>query len=167
MGTDTNTHIGPYMVVNGNNETKQELMARTCSNKECKINIENKEVESNFCSECGSPIEGKIYKATKNIRPAKLLYEEEEFEDLLSCVNDDYGQKTGFQTFVSNKRSPFDSKERRFGEWQYGEIDLRNINQTEEIDWFKNEYDNIITLFELVFGKGSVEIKWGVIQWFS
>lgn len=167
MGTDTNTHIGPYMVVNGNNEIQQDSIVKTCSNKECNINKENKEVKSNFCSECGSPVDNKTYKSTKNIRPDRMLDNEEEFEDLLSCVNDDYGQKTGYQTFIANKYSPFDNKERRIGSWQYGEIDLRNINQEEEIDWFKNEYKNIITLFELTFGKDSVEIKWGLIQWFS
>lgn len=166
MGTNTHIHIGPYMVVNGNNKIEQELLVKTCSNKECKIHKENQEVKKNFCSECGSPIENKTYNEIKNITSYELLNDNEEFEDLLSCVSDGYKTNYQIQTFISNKHSPF-SKGRKFDDWTYGEIDLSSVNQKEEIDWFKNEFKNIITLFKSTFAGKSVEIKWGLIQWFA
>lgn len=166
MGVDTNTHIGPYIKVKG---TKKETIERniiTCLNKECERHKNNLSAEKNFCSDCGSKIGSLKYKEKISLDPYDLIYDEpyeDEFYDELCHAFDE--KKTHY--FIPNEETPFDKKRGTIDENDNGLVDLTDYNSKEEIEWFKKRYKKIIDVFHKEFGENCLEVRWGIIQWYS
>ncbi len=166
MGSYRNINIGPYMIVTGTKEVEEDKSINTCSNSTCEKHIKNKEMTSAFCSTCGSVVNKKEYKEKEQVYPSEILYNIEEFIDEL-CETSRDCSTTNRQVFIANEKSPFDSKDRKFDSGDYFDLNLMNVNHTEEIEWFKNRFEKIILLLENELGKGSIEFRWGIIQWYN
>lgn len=167
MGVDTNLHIGPYLIVKGEKSEMKKREVWTCTNTDCETHKANKVyvVSQNFCAECGREIGVKQYEEEfKTDAHSLILNKYYELCDELSWT-DPMG--CGGGVFISNHYSPFD-KERSSGDDDNEEItDLTNVNIKAEIDWFNTKYKTILDIFRKEFGEDSVEVRWGIIEWYS
>jgi hypothetical protein len=175
MGVSKNTSIGAYLLVHGVITETIEEAVNTCSNEECGQHQSNRDLKGKgFCSVCGSKVAPKIY--SKEIKKHArsflddLIWDDKFEEDELSWT-DPMG--CGGGVFIPNYASPFE-KERRSNAGKdkildsYDEVtDLTGINSSEEVDWFKEKYSDLIKQFEDNFGKDNVRVGWGVIEWYS
>jgi hypothetical protein len=171
MGVDTNIHIGPYMIVSGELKISVDREIKTCPNEDCEIHKSNISFQpsQNFCLKCGYGTGSKVLQENKEIIPHDLMNGKTidgvkykvDWDDL-AFTDGNYGNgKDG--VIISNHISPFGKRHPE----DVSDVDLTNVKIQDEIDWFKNEFDEDIKTFEKVFGEGSVSIKWGVIQWYS
>lgn len=160
MGTETNVHIGPYLVAKGVKGKIESKTVRTCSNVNCTFRYRNKiKLKGGFCSECGSIVENVTFEIKTETTATDLC---REFGDELTYTSPICGNS---DIFISNITSPYDKI--RFATDDSDIVDLTKVNMQEEINWFKNKFKDILDLIEKEFGKNSTEVLWGVIQWYS
>ena len=164
MGVDTNLSVGPYMIIEGEKEVTITEQIFTCSNGDCEINIKNKNRKGkNNCDQCGSPITNKSFSFVEKKMAKDYFRDADEFKnelcytDSMCCVGN---------IFISYCGSPF---KKIIYDYRYGDdvIDLTDVNIQEEIDWFKEKYKKIIDYITSEYGEKSVDIRYGVIQWYS
>lgn len=166
MGMYVSLYVGPYMVVTGTKDVVTERSVRTCSNNECetyKANKKHSETQK-FCAECGSIVEIKKYSEIEKDYPNWMLSDVEDFEDEL-CETTRDSRKDDKQVFVPNEKIPFQPERHTDGE--HFNMNLLDMSQTEEVEWFKKRYEKIISFFKDELGENSVEFRWGVVQWYS
>jgi hypothetical protein len=174
MGADFK--VGPYMVVKGKVNIERTEDVVTCSNKKCKVHKDKvyfDDEEIKFCSICGSKIETQNLTWSDIIGPDDIFYEDDLVKDVKYSSEkisnriwlvDSYEDKKGIAVFTTEKKMPFETKERRDTE-NYEVIDLTNVNKEEEMKWFKETYKSEIQIFEKIFGEDSVSFHWGVLQY--
>ena len=166
MGTSKNIHIGPYMIVKG---TKAEIIDReilTCSNRYCQSYKDNERYmeKEKFCEKCGHPVETKKYKENCIFDAFDILNDEpynEEFVDEL-CWTDPMCLGEG--VFIQNESSPYSKKRRELDE---GIVNYEDMKQKEEKEWFETRYKKIIDIFKKELGDDSVQIKYGIFEWYN
>jgi len=179
MSVDRNSHIGVFLIVDGEIIETTEECVNTCSNNECNNHKSNKDFTGEkFCSSCGSKVAPKIYKHERKIDAYRfldnLIYEDKFEEDEL-CWTDSMGCGQG--VFIPNYSTPFDlkrkeghSRMKKEGDviHKYDDVtDLTVNHSTDEIFWFKEKYEDLINLFRDNFGKDNVRVGWGVVEWYS
>jgi hypothetical protein len=165
MGVDTNLNIGPYMIATGMKKVECNETITTCSDKKCSMYEHNVRIASKFCASCGAAVKEKTYTQHKVFSAAYIISEKREFEDCLCCTGVFVqGGNNESMIFVPNQRSPFD-KERDLDD--DGAVELTNANAQAEIDWFKETYGKIIEYLHDNLGPDSVEVKWGIVKWYS
>lgn len=170
MGVDINLDIGPYLYVEGEVTDIIETSVRTCSNNKCEIHKNNKVIPKgeDFCSKCGESVKIKkySYEHTTSARGFvdELIFEDDRFIDELRDTDPMCGESN---IFIPNRRTPFDKVRAGKDFVDIAAEDLINVDINAEIKWFKEEYEEIISLVEEKFGKGSAKVGWGVLQWYS
>ena len=168
MGVNTKISVGPYMIARGQKKEIIPVIVRTCSNKECVVYNSNRPhtEEKKFCGTCGFSIENKINEQEWTFSPYDIIMDEpysDEFTDELCHAFESEGK----EYFLPNEKIPFSKGKNSIEEYDQAEIDLTSYSPEKGIEWFKERYKNIIEVFHKEFGPDSVEIKWGIIQWFN
>lgn len=166
MGTSTNIHIGPYMIVTGKKTEKIDREVLTCSNKKCQTYKDNQPYtdKQKFCAECGHPVEIKNYKENYVSDAYDIINDEpydEEFVDEL-CWTDPMGLGDG--VFIQNESSPYSKKRKDIDD---GVVDYEDMKPVEEKEWFEKRYKKIINVFKKELGENSVQIKYGIFEWYN
>lgn len=168
MGVDTNVNLGPFMTVKGKTEIDVEDTVTTCSNEHCETHKSNTEISKKFCGECGAPAIEKKYTYTETVTPRDLFYSEkyeEDFENEL-CWTDPMNCDEESGVFVPNERSPSE-KQLGFSGDEGFILDFSNLDFKKDIIWFNETFKKQIDIFKKEFGDDSVEIKCGMVQWYS
>lgn len=166
MGVDTNINIGPFLKIKGTKKETVECNVVTCLNKECKNHKIDLGEKQKFCSECGGNVGPFKYNQKIVLDPydltAEEAYENEFIDELCHAF-----EENDFHYFIPNQKTPFDNKRGIIEEYDDGLVDLTEYNSKEEIEWFKKKYKKIIDFFHKELGEKCLEVRWGIIQWFS
>lgn len=158
MSVDYNTYVGPYIKVH--NPMKDSIEKyHTCTNKKCR-NFE-KEISSEYCSECGKKI-----KLT-----SRSCYKRIDFDEGEECE--------GRIAEALSEFKPDELKDHQFYIPNIGKIGLHldanytSVNPLEyqkplmEVNHFQMSFSKPISRLKEVFGKNAVFIEWGVLVWQS
>ena len=148
MGSSLNTMIGPYIKVSGEKTKVVVKVKRVCPNSH-KIKGYEK-----YCSQCGSEIKSVEYNETEEVIPSDVVSEHELLYSM--AYSDDI-----LLSFSSppNKISVDDDCV----------IDFCNIQKIkeEQIKWFVEKHKEDILLLNEAFGSDNVDVKFGLIQYWS
>ena len=157
MGSEMSVSIGPYLEVTGTKRVDTPKVRRECP-KHPRIN----QSESKFCKECGELIQNVDYIDTVTLNPKQLLWHAEGIEDEL--FSPDYIGKDSI--FLPNHTVPGKLKIR---DENGGIVELTNATEeiNTQIDWFKTRYAKVIKFLTETFGYTNVQIKWGVVVYWS
>lgn len=164
MGTYTNLHIGPYLVVTGERKIPTTIIVWTCSNKNCEAYKSNRPYNTDkqkFCADCGNPIKEKEY-GGNIIEEARSIPYEDEFENELVYTDPILGN---MEVFIANAYSPFDGDRKKIKNG--GAFEISGINFQEEMNWFTERYSKIIKRIQDEYGMEAAKVKWGVVQYYS
>lgn len=167
MGIDTNIHIGPFMIVKGTITFESEESVETCSNEKCINFVKNKQLAQGFCPKCGSPVAERKYTDSEELDASDLVYHEKyynNFEDKLVWT-DPMGCDNG--VFIPNQNMPSEIDVENFDSENSFAIDLTKTDFDKQINWFSEHYKKQIDILKKEFGEESIEIKCGIVQWFS
>lgn len=163
MGYNTRLYIGPYVLINGCREEEISKSVNTCSNINCEVYKLNQPCteKQKFCIECGSPFKEKKYKDKIKLSASNCLWSNKDFIDELAYTDQMLGESS---VWISNQKLPF--RKSLNGDENF-DLDLTTVNYQKEIDWFKEKYAKIFDYIQSEFGNDSIEIKWGVVKYYS
>lgn len=164
MSWSKETHVGPYLVCGLKNNkliTIKVPLRGTCSNTLCKNY--KKEIQSNYCSECGSKAtEGYEEKSVNSIDVASI--EEEISLSLFFIRHPLWLEKKDINIWVSNRKLKID--EIKFNMSNYVKTDDITgdiIEKHKKI--FAEEYADEIAVIKKHYGEDQVRIEWGVFNY--
>jgi hypothetical protein len=173
MGVDSNVYTGPYMVVKAK-EVEYDNSRYTCINEECSEFNRDVDRSKKFCSKCGKEHGDRKF-TDKHIPRISEAYESEEFkekfgddywfDDMCTCVESASGDRRVYALSVK------DNREHGYGfGWKYygdgtGEVKPEDI--TNELAIAEKEYKDKIEWIRNIDGIVSVEVKWGILTYYS
>ena len=156
MGADQQTTIGPYLEITGKLTTTEIKIKR-----ECPKHRQLKQSELKFCGYCGTGIESVDVPFEKEVYPKNIL-NATDFEDNLFSPN-------GMTSILLPNDSPDDDID--WDAEEGGALNLFSIEMDElkktQIIWFKKTYEDEITLLREKYGHNNVQIRWGVVSYWS
>lgn len=158
MSVDYNTYVGPYVKVH--NPLKDFIEKyHTCTNKKCR-NFE-KEISSEYCSECGKKI-GLLERLCRK----RIDFDEcDEFEGRIAEALPEFkpDELKDYQFYIPNIGKiglHLDAK--------YTSVNpLENQKPLMEVNHFQMSFTKQIARIKKVFGKDAVTIEWGILVWQS
>lgn len=158
MGVDYNAYVGPYIRVHNPPKDSTEKYY-TCVNNKC--GNHEKDVSSEYCSECGKKIE--LLEIPCKERIDFDVYEE--FGDRLAESLSEYrpDEFEDYQFFVPNTGKIGNHVDCR--DTSVKSFDLEKPKM--EINHFTSAFKKEIARIKKVFGKDVVVIEWGVLVWQS
>lgn len=162
MGVDKNISLGPYLVAEGKKIVSVNVSHRACDNDKCKKYRKKASNDEKFCTKCGTEIK-KISFTVDEEQDARDLLDENDFLDELVYTDPMLGESN---IFLANHRSPFDNDGRSQLD-ESGDVDISKLNIAAEIEWFKERYKKVLDVLIENFGEENVQIKWGVVVWYS
>lgn len=159
MGSHMQVVLGPYLQVKSKKDIVNQEQVLTCSDTNCKNHQKNIQIKSKFCPDCGAGTSIKEYSIVYKASADSVASDEYElFEDKL------YSPEYQDNILIPNQYSP--SKIRIDSDGS-GAINLMEVDFQKDIDWFKNKYQEQIERIIEVFGKSEVEIKFGIVYYWS
>ena len=153
MGMDISITIGPYIEVSGKKEINEIKVKRICPN-----HPNQKQENAKFCSTCGTEIENVDYTETKNLTPARAIWETE--------LDDSLWSPEGMESiFLPNANVPKRIKIDTYGD----AIDLSSSEdlKIEQLKWMEENYTEEIDFFVENFGRENVFVRWGIVTYWS
>lgn len=148
-----NTRLTPYLEVVGEKEVLVPKVRRVCPNHPSTESSTDK-----FCGKCGAEIVNEEYQVPKKITPQDVLHEFEndrmwipEYLDLgLILPNDEMPRSV----FMDDSGGGFHIED---------PAELKRVH----LEWFQEKYADIIKRMEEVFEKENVQVRWGVVSYWS
>ena len=156
MSVNRYTKITPYLVVTGTFSKINIEIKRFCAD-----HPRIKQEKNKFCSECGKEIVSKEHKVIEDRTPMSLLYDLPDFEDQLYSPFD-----RDRNILLPNQYAPSQFKCDNDGEVEVNLLG-RETTIEKQVNWFKTEYSKEIAYLRDKFGEKNVEVRWGVISYWS
>jgi len=160
MGVSYNVYIGPYIEVSGN---KEEIIVEV--DRLCVKHPGIKQEKNKFCSECGSEIVSVDREIRKTYTPSEYFHgnaDDNFFDKIWSPERMD-------NIFISNRRFPvsvlIDSYDGDFSS-VYDLSDSNHLMSTQK-SWFFQEHQEELNLLTKMFGEENVNVKWGLVTYYS
>lgn len=158
MGVSYHFYVGPYLFCK-NEKVSKEVESKTCPNKDCH-NYCKRYLSGNHCTDCGSKIEKiKFFELQQKVNWADASVAVKEcLHEATSCGGE---LIEGYAIWLPNmyiqEGNLFSTYSRNVGVQ-----DMTDVNQTDQINWFKTKFSEAIEIMRKMYGE--VEIRWGVVQ---
>jgi len=154
MGMDLTTRLTPYIETPRFIEKMVDKVKRYCPDHP-KI----KQEKSKFCSECGDEIINEDYQEKSKIYPYQILREIEDYDYEL------YSGEGMDNIFIPNSYPP---KNLRIGD-DGGAFEIEDPSEIKEtqVKWFEAKYSKEIEVLKSAFGEDKVQVKWGIVSYWS
>ncbi len=156
MGMDQQITIGPYLEIIGKLTTTEIKVKR-----ECPKHRQLKQAENKFCGFCGLEIETVEVPVEKEVYPINIL-NTADLEDSLFSPNE-----------MNSILLPNDSSDDDI-DWEVemgGALNLFSVEMDElkkaQVIWFKKTYEEEIALLREKFGYNNIQIRWGIVSYWS
>lgn len=155
MGLYLSVHIGPYIEVKKTITRDSSETIRICPN-----HPNNVEIYSSYCPTCGTKIETVIKPITKTVSAWDTIFEDDDFVDNLHAM------PYNGNILLPNKYAPQNIKFDNDGDNCIDLTDIKSIQQI-QMDWMNSQFKKEISYLEKIFGKENINIKWGIISYYS
>jgi hypothetical protein len=157
MSVDRNVYIGPYAeCVYKQEKTTEERTG--CVNAKCKAHRE--ESADAFCSKCGKATS--TFTVEVDEEPADVA---DLTDETLSAADSGAYQDSIDRTYVIPNMRRKGAPKLEDVEDLDGAIDLRTRDMAAECAWYEQAFAKELGALRPAFA--SVEVKWGLLQWFS
>lgn len=163
MGMDLSVGIMPYLFIK-NNVYDVEKVNLACLNTAC--GGYKKITNNKFCPHCGQEV-GTFNTTEKAHKRIYDVFLENELQEDVMYEVDITGLKKEESIVIGNYRSPFNNWIDTY-ESKAQELDVENPLQIkEQLKWFKEYYAKPIEALKKAYGEENVEIKFGIISYWS
>jgi len=153
MGTSRDLYLGPYLKCSYHTETK------TVERRGCPKCKEPKYHSSKFCPDCGT----ELGTYEEEVKAASADYYD--MDDLIDVFNTqgEYANHDGFEILMPNM---YRDAPRSFSiSEDFSHLNLKDVDVDVEMKWLETAFEEEIGL--LYERYDSVEVCWGVVQWWS
>lgn len=154
MGMDKQTVIGPYLEILGK-LTATEIKIK----RQCPSHPKLKQDDNKFCGTCGKLIESVEVPITKEVIPCNVI--ENDDDDLWSPEGMD-------SILISNNAVEpsidWDDETDETLNLFTPEMDKTRVAQ---VEWFNKAYKKDIALLKEKFGDDKVQVRWGLVTYWS
>ena len=153
MGMHQQTHLGPYIEILGTlRETETKIERR------CPQHLSIQQLNNKFCGICGTLIENFDVPITREISASELLTD-----------NDEFWSPEGLDSILLPNDSPDD--EIGYDNEEGGAINLFGTDMNDlmasQIEWLNLEYSHTISFFKEKCGNDNVQVRWGIVGYWS
>jgi hypothetical protein len=173
MGVDRSVYTGPYMIVKSK-KVEFENSRYTCINESCKEFNRDVKRSDKFCSSCGKEHGERVYKDNR-MPSISDGYDSKEFEekfgddhwfdDMWSCIENKDGSVDIYTLDVKDDRKHGYGFGYSADGDGLGPVTPEDI--TKELATANKEYKDKIDWILNIEGIESVEVKWGIVTYYS